>query len=67
MAHLPSSNLSCPDKSAELYKRMAKKLRAAWTFLRKAFYFRYSYWEGLTIKYNGLQALAKHGLFMLYK
>ena len=33
----------------------------------KAFYFRYSYWEGLTIKYNGLQALAKQGLFMLYK
>ena len=49
MTYLPSYNLGCPDKSAELYKRMVKTLCAIWTFLL-AFYFRYSFSEKVLTK-----------------
>ena len=49
MTYLPSYNLGCPDKSAELYKRIVKTLCAIWTFLL-AFYFRYSYSEKVLTK-----------------
>ena len=65
MAYLPGYNLGCLGKSAELYKRIVKKLVATWKFLISKLF-------PLKLLRKGLTKLlsttgAKHGLFTFCK